>query len=93
MLFDLASDVTAILPMTVMQGIAVGGISMPRDLSVVAFNDIPDAARSNPPLTTVEGMGVEKGPAAARIVFARSPATRSCSPRLILRGSTAPTPK
>jgi DNA-binding LacI/PurR family transcriptional regulator len=99
MLLDLASDATAILSMTVMQGIAVleearrRGISVPRDLSVVAYNDIPDAARSNPPLTTVDGMGVEKGRTAARIVFAGGPPRHEVlQPRLIVRGSTAPAP-
>ena len=68
MLLDAAPDATAILSMAVMQGIAVleearrRGLSVPRDLSVVAYNDIPDAARSDPPLTTVDGMGIAEGP-------------------------------
>ena len=53
--------------MSVMQAIAVinearrRGLSVPRDLSVVGYNDIPDAERSDPPLTTVDALGVQKG--------------------------------
>jgi DNA-binding LacI/PurR family transcriptional regulator len=99
MLLDTAPDATAVLSMTVMQGIALlaearrRGVSVPRDLSVVAYNDIPDAERANPPLTTVDGMGVEKGRAAARIVLSGGPPRQEIlHPRLIVRGSTAPAP-
>jgi DNA-binding LacI/PurR family transcriptional regulator len=97
MLLDTAPDATAILSMTVMQGIALleearrRGVSVPRDLSVVAYNDIPEAAQSNPPLTTVDGMGVQKGRAAARIVFGGGPPRQEIlEPRLIVRSSTGP---
>ena len=59
---------------------------MPRDLSVVGYNDIPDAERSDPPLTTVDGLGVQKGRAAARIVFEGGPPRHEIlKPRLIMR--------
>ncbi len=96
---DVAPQATAILSMAVMQGLAIlaeagrRGISVPRDLSVVAFNDIPDAARSNPPLTTVDAMMVERGRAAARMIFAAgAPRHEVVTPRLILRASTASPP-
>ena len=99
MLLDVAPDATAILSMAVMQGIAVleearrRDISVPRDLSVVAYNDIPDAERSNPPLTTVDGMAVEKGRAAARMVIEGGPPRHEIlTPQLIMRASTAPAP-
>jgi len=99
MLLDAAPKATAILSMSVMQGIAVmeearrRGISVPSELSVVGYNDIPDAARSDPPLTTVDGMGVEKGRAAARIVFGGGPPRHELLvPQLIVRASTAPAP-
>ena len=98
-LLDAAPDATAVLSMTVMQGIAVveearrRGLSVPRDLSVVGFNDIPDAARSDPPLTTVDGMSLEKGRAAARIIFGGGPPRHEVlKPHLIIRGSTGPAP-
>jgi DNA-binding LacI/PurR family transcriptional regulator len=97
MLLDVAPEATAILSMAVMQGISVleearhRGLSVPRDLSVVGYNDIPDAARSDPPLTTVDGMGLEKGRAAARIVFGGGPPRHEIlAPQLILRASTGP---
>ena len=57
MMLDAAPDATAILSISVMQAIEVinearrRGLSVPRDLSVVGYNDIPDAERSDPPLT------------------------------------------
>ena len=99
MMLDAAPDVTAILSMSVMQAIAVinearrRGLSVPRDLSVVGFNDIPDAERSDPPLTTVDGLGVQKGRTAARIVFQGGPPRHEIlEPRLIIRASTGSAP-
>jgi DNA-binding LacI/PurR family transcriptional regulator len=99
MMLDAAPNATAILSMSVMQGIAVvnqarrRGLSVPRDLSVIGYNDIPEAERSDPPLTTVDGMGVQKGRAAARIVFEGGPPRHEIlNPRLIMRASTGPAP-
>lgn len=44
------------------------GLSIPGDLSVVGFDDIPWAARARPALTTVRQPGMEKGSAAASLV-------------------------
>jgi DNA-binding LacI/PurR family transcriptional regulator len=99
MMLNTAPKATAILSMSVMQGIAVinearrRGLAVPRDLSVVAYNDIPDAERSDPPLTTVDGMGVQKGRAAARIVFEGGPPHHEIlNPPLIIRASTGAAP-
>jgi DNA-binding LacI/PurR family transcriptional regulator len=99
MMLDAAPDATAILSMTVMQAIAVikearrRGLSVPRDLSVVGYNDIPDAERSDPPLTTVDSLGAQKGHIAARIVFEGGPPRHEIlEPRLIMRASTGPAP-
>ena len=99
MMLDAAPAATAILSMSAMQGIAVINearrreLSVPRDLSVVGYNDIPDAERSDPPLTTVDGLGVQKGRAAARIVFEGGPPRHEIlQPRLIMRASTGPAP-
>lgn len=99
MLLDAAPQATAILSMSVQQGLSVleearrRGRAVPRDLSVVAYNDIADAARSDPPLTTVDGMSAEKGLAAARMVFAGGPTRHEIiAPQLILRGSAGPAP-
>ena len=99
MMLDAAPNATAILSMSAMQAIAVinearrRGLSVPRDLSVVGYNDIPDAERSDPPLTTVDGLGVQKGRIAARIVFEGGPPRHEIlKPRLIMRASTGPAP-
>ena len=99
MMLDAAPDVTAILSMSVMQAIAVinearrRGLSVPRNLSVVGYNDIPDAERSDPPLTTVDGLGVQKGRTAARIAFQGGPPRHEIlKPQLIMRASTGPAP-
>ncbi len=96
-LLDAAPDATAVLSMAVMQAMAVieearrRGLSVPGDLSVVGHNDIPDAARFDPPVTTVDGMSVEKGLAAARMVFAGgAPRHQVLEPRFVLRASTGP---
>jgi alanine racemase len=44
------------------------GIHVPRDLSVVGYDDIPEAQRSNPPLTTVRQPIIEKGNYAAELL-------------------------
>jgi DNA-binding LacI/PurR family transcriptional regulator len=96
MLLDAAPGATAVLSMSVMQAMAViteagrRGLSVPGDLSVVGYNDIPEAARFTPPVTTIDGMSTEKGRIAARLVLGRRAARQDViAPRLIVRGSTA----
>ena len=99
MLLDAAPRATAFLSMAVMQAMELvaearrRGRSVPGDLSVVGYNDIPEAARFDPPITTVDGMVVEKGRVAARLVFAGGPPRHEIlQPQLIIRGSTGPAP-
>ncbi len=99
LLLDAAPEATAVLSMTVMQALAVvgaarrRGLSVPGDLSVVGYNDMPDAARADPPLTTVDSRTAEKGTAAARMVFAGgTPRHEILEPRLIVRASAGPPP-
>jgi DNA-binding LacI/PurR family transcriptional regulator len=71
------------------------GLSIPEDLSVVGFDDVPEASRTEPPLTTVYQPHVEKGLASGRLLVAqlRDEEPRSPEPlptRLVVRGSTAP---
>jgi DNA-binding LacI/PurR family transcriptional regulator len=62
---------TAILAMTdqlalgALEAAGKHGLVVPRDLSVVGFDDIPAAARQSPPLTTVHQPHQEKGRRAA----------------------------
>jgi len=97
MLLDAAPEATAILSMSVMQALGVigearqRGLSVPGDLSVVGYNDIPEAALSDPPLTTVDSMTRQKGRQAADLVFSGEPPRHEIiKPQLILRNSTAP---
>jgi len=72
------------------------GIAVPAELSVIGFDDIPDASRSNPPLSTVRQPMQAIGACAAEILVAlldgREPESRHVgfATRLMLRGSTAP---
>ena len=73
------------------------GLAVPHDLSVVGFDDVPEAARARPPLTTVGQDHVHKGRLAGRLLIAglRGEPTKSPEPvasRLVVRGSTAPPP-
>jgi DNA-binding LacI/PurR family transcriptional regulator len=92
---------TAVLAMSDMAAIGVmgaagaAGLRVPDDLSVVGYDDLPMAAWTNPPLTTVRQPIVEKGRVAARLLIQRlqgkvvtSPPPLSTS--LVVRGSTAP---
>jgi DNA-binding LacI/PurR family transcriptional regulator len=91
---------TAVLAMSDMAAIGVmsaaqaAGLRVPEDLSVVGFDDVPAAAWTNPPLTTVRQPIVEKGRLAARLLIQRmkgetvdSPAPLKTS--LVVRSSTS----
>jgi DNA-binding LacI/PurR family transcriptional regulator len=47
------------------------GLSVPKDLSVVGFDDVPEATRATPPLTTVHQPHVDKGLLAGRNLLAQ----------------------
>ena len=90
---------TAVLAMSDMAAIGVmsaalaAGLHVPEDLSVVGFDDVPAAAWTNPPLTTVRQPTVEKGRLAARILIQRMKGKTIDSPpplatKLVVRRST-----
>jgi DNA-binding LacI/PurR family transcriptional regulator len=71
------------------------GLVVPGDVSVVGFDDVPEAARSDPPLTTVHQDHVEKGLLAGRMVVASLEGEEPEAPNmlpthLVHRASTAP---
>lgn len=73
------------------------GVSVPEELSVVGYDDIPPAAWTCPPLTTVHQPIREKGRLAARrladLIGAPSghrPVTEMLATRLVVRSSTGP---
>jgi DNA-binding LacI/PurR family transcriptional regulator len=72
------------------------GRAVPRDLSLVGFDDIPEAAYFTPPLTTVRQDFGEIGRRSLLLLLrelesgSRSSARVTVPPELILRASTAP---
>jgi DNA-binding LacI/PurR family transcriptional regulator len=97
LLLDSAPDATAVLALAgdpqaigVLDEARRRNINVPRDLSVVGFDDTPEAARADPPLTTIVQPTVEKGRVAARILFEAGPPRQVVLPvQLIVRSSTA----
>jgi LacI family transcriptional regulator len=75
--------------------LASRGLSVPEDVSVTGFNDIPSADRQRPALTTIRIPHYDIGLESARLLLARianpaAPAKRIVLPvELITRGSTA----
>ncbi|WP_028279386.1 LacI family DNA-binding transcriptional regulator [Arthrobacter sp. H5] len=71
------------------------GMDTPGDVSVVGFDDMPDAAHFAPPLTTVKQDFPELGRACVALLLAQLDGREQISqktvvPELIVRGSTAP---
>lgn len=74
------------------------GREVPRDLSVVGFDDIPEAAYFTPPLTTVRQDFAELGRRCLHILLARiegesGPSRVVVAPELVVRASTAAAPR
>lgn len=70
------------------------GLKVPEDLSVVGFDDIPEASRTAPPLTTVHQPHVQKGLQAGRMLVAQlegrdTDKTMLLPTEIVVRGSTA----
>ncbi len=63
-----ASDAMAF---AAMRAIQEAGLSIPDDIAVVGFDDIPPAATSNPPLTTVRQPIQQSGSVAAEMLIER----------------------
>ncbi|WP_336644412.1 LacI family DNA-binding transcriptional regulator [Microbacterium sp. USHLN186] len=86
-----ANDLSAIEMMRVA---AQRGIRVPQDLSVVGFDDVPEAASHDPQLTTVRQPLLEMGAIAVRLLLAMLENSAHEDVRLpaelIVRASTAP---
>ena len=86
------------LALGVLEWAREAGIAVPRELSVVGFDDVPEAARSEPPLTTINQPHMEKGLRAGSLLIAqlsgeRAPRSEVLPTRLVVRGSTARPPR
>jgi DNA-binding LacI/PurR family transcriptional regulator len=84
-----ASDLIAI---GAMRALTEAGRSVPGDVAVVGFDDIPAASLTNPPLTTVQQDLVAAGELLVETLAAqiegRDSRSRSLPPKLIVRAST-----
>jgi DNA-binding LacI/PurR family transcriptional regulator len=96
-LFDAAPEITAVLAMSDVLAVAAmkvvkdRGLAVPADVSVVGFDDVAEAGRASPPLTTIHQPIAEKGRLAAHLIFDhRAPRKEILPVELIVRGSTAP---
>lgn len=86
------TDRLALGAMAAAQGV---GLTVPGDLSVVGFDDIPQAAEARPPLTTVRQAHRDKGLLAGQALVAQlrreASAERITLPvEMVRRGSTGP---
>src|SRR5918998_522259 len=85
-----------LMALGVMAGLRAGGVQIPRDVSVIGFDDIAFAASAEPPLTTVCLPRVELGSRAVEALMAiiehpeRSGVQVNIPTYLITRASTAP---
>jgi DNA-binding LacI/PurR family transcriptional regulator len=82
-----------------MRSLARLGLRVPEDVSVAGFDDVPEAAAGEPPLTTVRQPYRELGREALSLLMeqiedgrARGPARRELPTELVVRGSTAVPP-
>lgn len=108
-LLQLARDFTALVAFddltacAAIRALTRAGRIVPRDCSVIGFDDIPNAAFYNPPLTTIHQQLETQGSLAAEIVEELiraaaekrevAPRHRKVAPRLVVRESTCPAPR
>ena len=80
------------------RGVRARGLAVPRDVSVVGFDDSPLIAFADPPLTTIRQPVEAMGAAAVNVLLEEisgNPAQRGefvFQPELVVRGSTAAAP-
>jgi len=98
-LLDRADRPTAILALSdvlalgVLEAAAERGISVPGELSVAGFDDVPEAATATPPLTTIRQPHQRKGSEAVRLLLEGPEAQSVLLPiEIVVRASTAPAP-
>ncbi|MER9063657.1 LacI family DNA-binding transcriptional regulator [Mesorhizobium sp. M0644] len=99
-LFASAEPPTAILAMSdrvameALEWLSARGIAVPRDVSVVGFDGVPEAAICEPPLTTIAQPIAEIGRRAARRIldFDGTVRRETLDVELIVRASSGPPP-
>jgi LacI family transcriptional regulator len=99
-LLDRHPEITALMALNdrmaigALQGMLQTGRRIPEDISIVGYDNLPQAGESIPPLTTIDhSIGLWGGAAVDMLVELRAggqPQPRSMETTLIVRGSTAP---
>lgn len=85
---------TDVLALGVLQAARELGLAVPRDLSVVGYDDIEESARALPPLTTVHQSLYQQGQECAGRLIAPGTAPPRLHPtKLVVRKSTTPPPE
>lgn len=104
-LFSLAEPPTAVfvasdqMALGVYEALRQRGLRVPGDVSVIGFDDVPEARWASPPLTTVRQPLADMGRLAVRTVYRLVQQETIESPRvelateLVVRDSTAPPPR
>ncbi|MGV8873966.1 MAG: LacI family DNA-binding transcriptional regulator [Rhodococcus sp. (in: high G+C Gram-positive bacteria)] len=83
----------------ILRALEVHGKRVPQDVSVVGFDDVPDAEFYSPPLTTIRQEFSEVGIRSVEILLQqidsgnRSTRRSSIEPSLVIRSSTGPPPR
>ena len=82
----------------ILHGLSASGVRVPQDVSVVGFDDIPEARHFLPPLTTVrqdfQALGRSSIESLLAVVQGReAPGWSLIAPELVVRESTAPPPR
>lgn len=77
----------------VIRALQDAGLSVPDDIGIVSQDDLPEAARCDPPLTTVSTRRVDIGRRAAELLLAWAegeplPTWTAIEPKLVVRSST-----
>ena len=91
--FDAAFAASDLIAIGAMRALAEAGRTVPGDVAVVGFDDIPAASLTSPPLTTVQQDLIAAGEllveTLAEQIEDRAQDNRSLPPRLIVRASTS----
>ncbi|WP_327087264.1 LacI family transcriptional regulator [Nonomuraea sp. NBC_01738] len=89
-----ASDLMAVAGMSVARE---AGLNLPGDLSIIGFDDNPEAAHLHPPLTTIRQDPFSIGAAAAELLLAqidgRDARPETPAPQLVERATTSSPPQ